>query len=59
MQGPPTTMDCFGGLAHGPTTMGCFRGLAHGLKTMYGEMLVHNKIKNNKKYYMSAINNIK
>ena len=36
-------------------------GLAHGFKTMYGGddvMFFPNKIKNNKKYYMLAINNI-
>ena len=36
--------------------------LAHSFKTMYvGDfvMFVPNKIKNNKKYYMWAINNIK
>ena len=37
-------------------------GLAHGFKTMYGGdvvMLFPNKTQNNKKYYMSTINNIK
>ena len=42
--------------------MGCLEGLAHGFKTMYwGDVVIFvpNKIKNNNKYYMSAINNIK
>ena len=34
MQGPPTTMDCLGGLAHGLTTHGFIvhglAGFAHG-----------------------------
>ena len=37
-------------------------GLAHGFKTMYGGdvvMFIPKKIKTNKKYYMSGINNIK
>ena len=36
-------------------------GLGHGFKTMYGGdvvIFVPNKIKNNKKYYMSTINSI-
>ena len=43
-------------------TMGRLGDLAHGFNMMYGAdclMLVFNKIKNNKNYYMSAINNIK
>ena len=43
-------------------TMGFIGGLAHGFKTMYGGdvvIFVPKNIKNNKTYYMSAINNIK
>ena len=48
------------GLANGFKTT-C-KALTHGFKTMYGGdvvMFVPIKIKNNKKYYMSAINSIK